>query len=41
MTAAYDALSNSIGESALSFETITKATQAGLDVSGWSSDVTK
>lgn len=41
MTAAYEALSNSIGESALSFETITKATQAGLDVSGWSSDITK
>lgn len=39
MTAAYDALSNSIGESALNFETITKATQAGLDVSNWSSDV--
>lgn len=39
MTAAYDALSNSIGESALSFEAITKATQAGLDVSNWSSDI--
>ena len=38
-TSAYEALSNNIGKSSLSFETMAKATQAGLDVSGWSSDV--